>query len=208
MPRTEIRWKNVRNFLDILNPGKFEAELNRNMRRATALNGKIAERFVRMSISKGNFAPNAPLTIALKKSNKPLADKGDLFQAITSQIIDAYTVHVGIFQTSKVYDTAVAVHDGVSIRVTPAMRGMFFLLYKASIGEFPASKLEGRAAELFSKFQDWKPLKPSTQIIVIPPRPFLEGAMEDEGLRRAVQENWRQALRDVFVKRAAKGKQK
>lgn len=37
----------------------------------------------------GEWRPNAPMTIALKGSDKPLIDKGELWQSITSRVVKA-----------------------------------------------------------------------------------------------------------------------
>jgi hypothetical protein len=45
--------------------------------------GIVAQGDVQMSIVSGNWVPNAPRTIARKKSSRPLIDTGAMRQAVT-----------------------------------------------------------------------------------------------------------------------------
>lgn len=183
------RWKRA------VTPAVFKAKLDTKMRAATAYNGKLAELAIRKAIKRGMPPPNAALTTFIKSSSKPLVDQGGLFQAVTSVVMDQMTVFVGILYTSGEYNIALALHEGVTIRVTPAMRGMFLYLYKASIGEIDPSKLTGRAAELWERKQGgWLPLGETTSNIVIPGRPFIEQAFQDDELKVKATETWQRAI--------------
>ncbi len=128
-----------------LDPRHVNAAIKKHMRKATRLNGKILEAAVRNSIKGAEFTPNAPLTIMIKHSSKPLVDQGELFKAVSSVIVDDLTCFVGITKNSEKYGLAVAIHDGTEIMVTPAMRGMFYHLWQASMGNESPESLEGRA---------------------------------------------------------------
>ena len=160
------------------NPAAFEMALRTNMRKATELNGKIAEKAQRQAIQKGGLKANAPLTVMIKGSSKPLVHKGDLFQSITSQVVDDFTVFTGVLRNTGEYNIAEIVHEGVTIRVTPKMRGMFHYLALVSSGQMHPAQLEGRAAELWAaRPGGWKPLMESTTAIVIPGRPWTQIAL-------------------------------
>jgi len=191
-----------------ITPRVFAAKLNHNMRRATALNGKIAEATIRNTIKAGVDPANANLTIMIKSSSKPLVDKpGGLFQAVTSVVVDHTTVFAGVLSTDGDYDIAIALHEGATIAVTPRMRGMFFWLWHASEGRIQPVDLDGRAAELWERAPGgWVPLKESTTHIVIPSRPFIQKAFADKEMREKAKHNWQMALQ-VTMRELAKGRQ-
>jgi hypothetical protein len=182
----------------------FHATLRKQLRRASILNGKLVERRIRELIRRGGFEKNANLTVALKGSSKPLVDSGQVFQFITSKVIDDTTVFVGALRTDDHYNIIETIHNGATIPVTPAMRGLFFVLWQAGKGAMPLSKLEGRAAELFRRMpgDGWRPLRDSTTHIIIPPRPFIHKAMEDAMLQLKVKENWVMAVQSAMKIRA------
>lgn len=188
-----------------ITPRIFKATLDHHMRRASALNGKLAEKTIRQKIRAGGFQPNAPLTVLIKSSSKPLVDNSTgLFQAITSAVIDATTVFAGILQTSGEYNIALTLHEGATITVTPKMRGLFFWLWQASIGKLPPDKLSGRARELWERAPGgWFPLKDSTSHIVIPSRPFIEEAFRDTRMKQQAKKNWQAALKQTMRELAA-----
>jgi hypothetical protein len=195
------KWKELARALD---PSRQRKALRQQLRRATALNGKVAEAAIRDGIKAGGFEGNRPLTVAIKSSTKPLADRGDLFQAatskvVTSKVLDDFTVFAGILKSNENFPMAVALHDGASIKVTPAMRGLFYMLWLVSVGRLPPSKLNGRAAELWTRMPGgWLPLHPNTPAIVIPSRPFIDRISDDGKLRRKMEANWQAAIRQAI----------
>lgn len=186
-------WKRLEAAID---PRKFDAKIRQHLKRATLLNGKLAQAAVRRAIRTGGFTANAPLTIAIKKSSKPIVDTGSgIFQAISTKVVDDFTVFVGVLRADASYNIAIAIHNGAAISVTPAMRGLFFVLWQASSGAMAPSELSGRAAELWERMPGgWFPLKQSTSTIIIPERPFLKAAFTDDALRQQAQKNWGKAL--------------
>jgi len=192
--KTGAGWKKLE---AALKPNRYNAIMEKHLVRATSLNGQLAVAKVRDEIKKGGYAPNKPLTIALKGSTKPLVGRtAQLWQAITHQKIDKVTVFVGVLKTNGIYNIAVAVHEGVAIKVTERMRGLFFVLWQVSEGRMPISDLRGRAKELWDQMPGgWKPLLASTTAITIPSRPFIKQAFADKELRNKAKTNWQQAMR-------------
>lgn len=189
------------------NSRRFQAVLSKHMRRATAMNGMVAVRRQREVIrGTESIAANAALTIHIKGSSKPLVDHGDLFKAITFEVVDDYRVFVGVLRTNEeAFNLAVALHEGAAIQVTPAMRGMFFFLWKASIGDIPGEALTGRAAELYQRRPGgWLPLKASTAVITIPPRPWATVAFNDPNFQQQIKSNWERAAVAAFNEMAGK----
>jgi hypothetical protein len=183
--------------------GKFDPVLKKHFRRATIHNALLVRKAIRGNIKKGGHTANRPLTVAIKGSDKPLVDKGQLFGAITSKLISDFTAEVGVKMGDPTANIAVTLHEGTTIKVTPAMRGLFMLLARASQGK--AVSLSGRAEQLFSRYKDWKPLRPGTTAIVIRPRPFMREAIEDPMVTGLVYDNWQEAL-NAAAKEAATGK--
>ena len=185
--------------------------IKRHMLRATLLNGKILERKIREAIQAGNFLPNAPLTEAIKRDNKPLVGVetgAQLFKAITSKSVTGDTpfksaVFVGILRTNQFYNVARTIHDGKTIRVTERMRGLFLALSLASQGKIDRGQLSQRGRDLFDYMnKGWKPLRKSTTRIVIPPREFISGAFKDGSAKKLARRNWQQALQAAFKEMA------
>ena len=159
---------------EILNPAKI-AE---GMRQAAARVGNYGASEVKKGIVSGSpggktFKPNSPLTIARKGSSKPLIDKGDLVGSITYQIIDSDNVFIGVKKGKEA--NIAAVHEfGCTIKVTPKMRA--YLHYQGVH------------------------LKPSTQMIYIPARPFLRPVLDSSDFRAKVAEIYIQAIERIFHK--------
>lgn len=191
-----------------VDPVAMKKAMDNHVPRATALNAHIAQKYVRDAIKSGMYAPNAALTMAIKGSSKPLVDQGSgLFQAVNVEQIDDYNYFIGVLRGDKSYNIAMAVHEGVKIGVSDKMRGLFYVLWRASQGTLPPSELTGRAAELWRRMPGgWKPLKASTSVIIIPARPFMAKAFADPGLHAMVQRNWHQALEASFKELASQGK--
>jgi hypothetical protein len=189
-----------------ITPSIFSRELRKNLKVATKRNGLVAVRTIRKVIRSGSFQDNAPLTVMIKSSSKPLVDRGSgLFQAITHKMVDDVTVFAGVLMTSGEYNIAIAIHQGATIRVTPKMRGMFFNLWLVSEGELPPGYLKGRARELWERHQgDWLPLKSDTRRLVIPSRPFIKDAFNDTMMKHLAFKNWENAIKKT-MKRLAKG---
>jgi hypothetical protein len=202
MPKISYKITNMEKWLHaVAEPDRFMMLLGQNMRKASELNGKVAERYMRKVIQAGEYVqPNADLTILIKRSSKPLVDHAMLFKGITSRVVNDYTVFAGVARTDQQsYDIARVVHEGVVINVTPAMRGMFMALYKVSMGEMDPDKLEGRARELYSRMTTgWMPLRPDTSVIVIPPRPWATFVFQIPEFRAKVTANWRAALAKTY----------
>jgi hypothetical protein len=183
-----------------IDPKLHNAKLKKHLQIANNKIGAHARLMIRNVIKSVNdMTENSPLTSAIKGSNKPLVDKGDLWGALTYQVVGDTAVFVGIMQNSNQYNIAVTLHNGVIIKVTPEMRGLFHSLWQASIGKMPVSKLSARAQELYErKPTGWLPLRETTTAIIIPPRPFMLKAFEDKGLEAYAQKTWNDALDSAF----------
>lgn len=194
--------KNWKKFQKMLDPKQMKI-IDEELRKANRLSGKIIEAKTRDKIKEGKFKANKALTVFIKGDNKPLigVESGaHLFGSITSTEVDPKTVFIGILRTNDFYNIALKIHEGIEIKVTDKMRGLFLALWKASMGELDRSQLSQRAQDLFdyTKGKRWRPLEASTTKIVIPPRPFINKTIDDDEVREIVRKNWVTALRDGF----------
>ncbi len=161
----------------------------------------------------GRFTPLAALTTGIKGNSSPLVDSGAVKDAVTSKPVKPDLVWVGVprygssrkahwIRAMPVFQAAVQIHEGKSIRVTDKMREMFKLLYLVQKGEVDSSSLTGRAAELWRRSAgrvDWRPLGPGKRRIKIPKRPYILWALNKSGLKRKARVNFRTAVRTHLV---------
>ncbi|KKN36509.1 hypothetical protein LCGC14_0772950 [marine sediment metagenome] len=144
---------------NILNPRRFKQSLEKNVKRSMTRIGVFGQSEIVDAIDRKTFAPNAPLTVALKGHSTPLVGEapGALRQSIDFDVPKWNIVDIGVLRRrtqpgedgkpDDVMDIAAAVHEGSTIKVTEKMR-----LFFAAIGH---------------------PLNPATTVIVVPGRPFL-----------------------------------
>jgi hypothetical protein len=184
-----------RKLLQAIDPKIVRPVLKKNVKIANTRIGAFGMKSVRMAIKESKFIENAELTSAIKGSSKALVDKGDLWGAVTFRHASDNAVFIGILQTDGRYNIAKSLHEGVKIPVTQKMRGLFMALAKASVGEIPISKLSDRAQQLFERMpKGWKPLRESTKVIIIPPRPFLREALSQASMMTYAKKQWQTAL--------------
>jgi len=208
MPKTKITFKGMKKMEAALDSKQFDKIMRRNMRRATQLNGMVAQAAYRRAIQAGVKPANAALTQAIKGDDKPLVGTSEMFNAITSKVVNDFTSFAGVLRRDDIYNIAVIVHEGATIPVSQKMRNMFYMLWQASIGKIDPSELTGRAKELFEAMQNWYPLKESTNVIEIPARPWMRNANDDPEMKRLMKRNWQQALQASFREQAAAARSK
>jgi len=192
---------------------RFEPILRKHVGKATERNALSAVKQIRKEMKAGVPPRNAKLTITIKGgSGKPLVGTpgADLFSSATYSLESWDKAIAGVKRTSGNYNVALIVHEGATIKVTPKMRGMFDVLFRASRAHKegrPIPKLTGRALAIWeaSKKKRFYPLKPSTTVIRIPKRPYVRYAFQDLGLKRLVQEQWSTAVQKAFREIARKG---
>lgn len=170
-------WDKYGNATDVR---RFKRVLNRHKKKAfDAIARDMINDIIRGS---NNFAPNAPLTLLLKRGNKPLVGggKSGIQKSITTKSISQNELFIGFSKNSKFYPKAKLIHDGGSIKVTHKMRMLFWALFLVSKGEKAPSSLSKRGKELWKLNQEWFPLNNNTNVIKIPGRPFIEEVFKDK----------------------------
>lgn len=185
-----------------LNRASTEAELAK----AAVAVGMLGERMMRKVIQGGVDPPNRPMTIALKRGNKPkpLVNTGRLWKSITSTVIMAgrmpAEIHIGVKRTEPKSNIAAKLHDGFSFTVTRRMAFMFMLLSLKSKGR-RVVLTSARAKELGDLLRSSKPLYPLVEgsTIVVPPRPFAKIVANDPDFQSGVNKLLNAALIRVIA---------
>jgi len=216
MAKYGFKTKGLSRLQYVVDPAKMLPLIHKHMNRANKLNAMAAVGKIRDGINEGKFQKNAPLTEMIKGENKPLVGitsggaGGQLYQSITWKEVDKMSVFVGVLKTDSFFNIGRFIHEGGQIEVTSKMRAMFAYLWYASLGLISGSDLTGRAAELWKiRPGDWKPLKPSTKVLIIPSRPFVYEALNDPDFRNLVMKNWELALAAAHAEASQKaGKEK
>ena len=191
-------WKYIRT----LEVNRLNARLRRYVGREMGRAAKVTAREIQKTIRR--MRPrNARLTILIKGKNSPLRDTGRLLGDVRPHQQFWDEAFAGILRGDPSFAEAARQHDGDLIPVTPAMRGMFRLLFMVSEGRTDPSLLYGRAAQLYAAFPGpWYELKPTTTVIRIPPRPFVDATLARQDWQMKVLVRLREAVRKAFdVKR-------
>lgn len=110
---------------------QMNKEMERKMREATLF---LRNEVLDYIDSEKHGIPNAPLTILIKGSSRPLVDRGDLRQSITTAVGGiGDNVHgaVGVLRSKRrkgkrVANIALYLHEGFKIRVTEKTRRAVF----------------------------------------------------------------------------------
>jgi hypothetical protein len=182
----------------MLDPATIEDRLKDKIKIATETVGIVASDAVKEGIyGTGGFRQyldNRPMTVALKGSDRPLVDNGDLAQSITYDVEDWDRVIVGVLrdkivkeddgETESIKSIAGILHAGVTIKVTDKMRGYFAYKHK--------QYLEGKEK------RPWMPLKPSTKTMVVKPRPFMRVATLKK-MQAEYQKIWSKAVQKAIT---------
>jgi hypothetical protein len=164
----------------------------------------------RRRIRDREYTPNAPLTVAFKKSDNPtpLVDSGKLFKSLEWKKVQRGAYLAGVMHGSfnergyELSKLAEDLHDGVSFAVSPKMRLLFEHLSLYSQGEIDIRYLTGRAIALSQRLRRGTiipELSQSKQFIHIPRRPFITDPFEDQVVRSKIIANWRWGYDRVFT---------
>lgn len=187
-------------FLRAIRPGEMARRLQEELRKATTKNCLLVKSAMRKRIQDRAYLPNSPLTLAIKAPRtKPLiggppGPGGDLFRAITHEVsvrADGEPVgFVGLLRTDTHkgtrYNIGIILHEGATIRVTPAMRRAVFA----------KARRNGKGRRYLRDIAG-----PARGTWVIPPRPFVRDVIQDPAIQRALLREW-----EAGVDRALRGR--
>lgn len=190
--------------LKTLEPSVFRARLLRASAIAGGRVGYLVQAKIRQGIQSGRYADNSPITVILKGSSRPLVDKGDLFQSITYDQPDPWSVRVGIMRR-KVGDDAInlaaVLHDGATIDVGkhPRVRRKVFAMVSRALSAERLAALVPRSRRAVSNAAGGLGGGGSRRDVwIIPPRPFITDVLTEASMRHAVEEHYGAAVRAAF----------
>lgn len=139
------------------------------------------------------FAPNAALTIAIKKSSTPLVDNGDLVGSIGHEVVDGgMTLRMGVSspKTKSGRYLYEILHNGATITVTPAVRAAVFAKLRNAVGD---SAFKAMRTNLKG---------PGARVWHIPARPFLTDLFEDKAWLAEAIQPYKELVRLVMLEDA------
>lgn len=200
-------WKR---YLEATDPDEFRSRARFYFTRANRRIGIAFVRIARDWIRANRFAPNAPLTVALKGRSLPLVDNGDLVGSLSYDVRGPDGVALGISRSPlagkrMLYEV---LHDGARVRVTPQM---IAAVMRRVSDALVAGKFKGRTA---AHRRQHKAALESTQaklrqvsgkitgagFWIIPPRPFLEAPLNSVEFVEVVVGEWVEALYLTIMK--------
>ncbi len=200
----ELSKRDLKRLEKMMSTTRLRRLLRKEVNQATILNGRAIKRAIKSNLRNSRHIRNASLTIAIKGSSAPLRDTGLLLRSISVTKRRWDSTRIGVIDRGSLSSAgltmerlATILQKGAVIPVTPGMRGLFHILWLSSIGRNP-HELNGRAAELFNRFQNWKPISRSTSQIIIPARPFVKPALDDHKLKLEIRRNYRRAIQQAW----------
>ena len=127
----------------------LKARLAKALPRAAERVGREFTKLARGKIRAQDYAKNSPITVILKGSSTPLVDKGDLFQGITYQVVDPYTLRLGVLRQrsgTQVVNVGLIVHEGATINVKqhPNVRRKVWAMVRDRLGPTRMAALNAR----------------------------------------------------------------
>lgn len=200
-------------FKQFLNPNVWRGNLEREIKKATIRNALFLVKMVKKNINDEVYAENSPMTLALKRTKKPLTDQRNLWRAIDSTIKSSFEAEVGIvsnrgstgskFGKAKsqinIKDLVELMETGYTITVTKKMKQAIAASLNSDKTKTGKIKKKSRVS-----LQRLKQIV-GGQTFVVPPRPLLTKVWEDPSVAKVIQQNWRMALEGTFKKQGAKG---
>lgn len=214
-------------FSEAMDPAVFKERLQKNLLRAGERIGRQAQARIRRSIRAGDFAPNSPVTVILKGSSKPLVDTGALFQSITFDQPDPWTVRVGVLRKTageKQVNVAAVLHEGATIDVQahPEVRAKVWAMVRERLGDVaklkgaqkgavvsasamiglkPSASLSPARKKALAAFFASQPKGPAggKKVWVIPARPFIVQPLSDPSFGKWAAGEWGDAVRITFL---------
>ena len=130
---------------------RLNTEEGRRMRRAVLL---LRTEVIGYIDAERHGVPNSPLTVLIKGSSRPLVDRGDLRLGITTEVgLHRKEIFgaVGVLRTrrtkdgKRLFNVAVALHNGFTIKVTPAVRAAVFAELRKRRGAGVRAETSGRS---------------------------------------------------------------
>jgi hypothetical protein len=174
-------------FLKKSNPRLFRVILWERMQVAMVDNCEYLEKVIATRIRRIDYKRNKPLTVLLKGSGVPLVDNADMIKSLSHLLESPFDAYVGVNKNAaKGANIAYVLHEGWTIRVTPAMRRWMAIAIAKAL----------KSGKTFAT----KPVPfSSAAAIVIPPRPFIKKVIDDKRIQGRILRRWAQAYAETFA---------
>jgi len=159
----DLQLQGYETMMGMLKKGDYNKVFRMKLRKKNKKLAILGATRLSQEIRDGNFVKNSPVTIFLKKSSKTLVNHADLLNSVSGKVgHNWYSFDVGTKRrTPSGMNLAHMLETGFTIKVTPKMRGLFYHWARESGGQF-------------------KPLKSSTTVIRVKPRPYMKQAFFDD----------------------------
>lgn len=203
----------IKAFMTFLDSTRFRGNLEREMRRATLKSALMMVKFVKKEMAQGkSFTKNSKMTLALKRSNRPLIDELNLRDAINFQLVDSFRAEIGIVDRRlstgskagsnktllEMEKLVQLMESGYVITVTKAM--ITALMARLESDVTPAGKRDRALAGIAKNSLRGK----SSSTWRVPPRKVLSTMWARKDIQDQLRINWREALAKVFKAQGAK----
>lgn len=190
-------WRKLRSALD---PARVRSAMHREIEKANHKIGLAGRAFVVKSIKAQEYAPNSPLTIAMKGSSTPLFERGDLIQGITHDVPSWDRVRVGILRTrtngAELVNVARILHEGavIDVRKNPRVRAAVMAQLAKRLGEKRRGASKKATVDAAAQLAIGG-TRPGGHLWIIPGRPFLRKPLTSVAMRSFTRERWAEAVR-------------
>lgn len=165
--------------MQITDPQKFQRLLHRNFSiaiKAACLD--IVALIQELIRTNDEYAENAPLTVARKRSSRPLINRGDLIRAVTWKVHSSLHAEVGVKRVNRGgVNIAAVLHDGFTIDLSnPKYKKMRAFLALAKKELVLAGKLDQEARSKHGR----------PGFLVVPGRPFFDRPFRSQFVKKIV----------------------
>jgi len=207
-----------RRYLELMDPKAVKVRLAKGAARAGARVGQHFQREARARIRGQDYAPNSPVTVALKGSSTPLVDRGDLYQGLTYDQPDPYTIRLGVMRRAvgdKGINVAAILHEGATIDVRrhPQVRAKVWAMVRDRLSAERLAALNPRSRRavkraagqlglaapqrraMFARMGRGRSSGSGRDVWIIPARPFIVRPIEAPSFGTFVVDQYAQATK-------------
>lgn len=165
--------------------------LEQEIGKATARNAALLQdAIVEKILSKRFKKKNSPLTKALKDSDTPLVNTGELAKAVEVELSGSFVAFVGFLRNQKMSNggdlkkIVPLLEKGFEVKITKRMRKWLFLkMRELNIPEGPRTSSGG--------------------VLRVPARPFISPIFRSRRMRTKLNANWKAAIERAFKRLGA-----
>jgi len=183
--------KGMDEWLSMTDPKRVEVVLKPAVAAGLKAASLFMEKRIKSAIHDRHYAPNAPLTVAMKNSSLPLVDTGRLAGSVSHKLLKWNHAVVGASLFRGGANVGLAVHDGFTVDLTlPQYAAMRKLLHAQ------VSKLKKGG------FLTGGSMSPMSGFLVVPPRHFIKKPFNNLANVKAVKKILGKFVQAAMIKSA------